>query len=1203
MTNCGGACSDGETQDCNGHCFPAEWIGDGECDNGFRQHDTETIYLNCEEFGWDGGDCTPSGPVPVADGACCIGDQTDCADRVCEVLDFWDCTLNDGVFLGEYTSCTDATCDCPPGMVADCQGQCFSLYLLGDGLCHEGARFRTPGTDDWVYLSFGCIEIGCDGGDCIGVCAGACCVGTDCLPGLSVIACAEAGGVFLGTASSCELIDCIDHVSTVVLTEEVSLPALSSEQIREVAAGGGLMVAAVQREPHENDYWPAAHIWNSSGQWVGRVLAQQPGSATPVIDTDGTRVVLAAESQVSIFNMDSGASLEQTINFGATVIGVAVSGDMIAIWNSGEVKIWRLSGGTWSFDLSIQPESSIDDLDLDGNVLAIVDAVRMTVLERQGGEWVGMNSWSVDGQEGTVAVSLNRVILGELATNSQGVPMPGQARIFRSTDGLWNHEATLVPSQIGGDDLYGSAVAIDGDIALVGAPRNDLAALDCGKVLLFELVGDSWTQLASIIPEDPLASMKYGSSVGCTGRSVIAHWQRGGDLWVDEDGAQVGRIPQAMWINAKGGSWGDSSNWAPVAPISDEAHIALPAAFDVTVDGYLGVDNLHIGPSRPTFTGSGAALGASGGQLSVAGSRAFSGQLTLSAPLAVSGDVLLGDSRKPGQLTVSDSGSLTITGDLEVDKEGQLVLLVDGSSPVATVSGEVLFNGALEVRFSEDVADPQVGQVIPLMALDSLGEGIDVPLLITPGLGAGKYLALDWSLGAAAGGVLNMVVHAIDGLNDLGDATDTSVSGMVTDIVVVDLTSESGGPDGFDDIALTIAGEPGYVMILVNDGSGGVSRQVGHAVTADPTSIDAGDFNGDGLSDLVFAFQSSDQIQTLMNTGLMASDMTLGPVVATGDRPVDLASILLMGDTFDDVLVVCAGTGEMTPDGIYDGLLEVYESDGNALRSGLTLSQSIALGEVPGQVKPGKVGSGKGTRRAVVTLKTSNSAAVFADPTEDGAVNFQLSQQVEVGAEPGSLVIGDFNGDDIEDLFVGNAGSNTVSTMLGVSGTEFGQQQLMVSGHAPSNLTTLDYDGDGDLDLAMRTLYDDGSPLVTVYRNDTALGGGGLVFAMEQVLDDPIQLIGAGRMDADETDDLVTVTDGVPLRGAGGSDVGLVGIRSADVSGTSCPGDINNDQIVDVNDLLLVIAGWGTAGGDINGDGSTDVEDVLAVISSWGACA
>ena len=54
-----------------------------------------------------------------------------------------------------------------------------------------------------------------------------------------------------------------------------------------------------------------------------------------------------------------------------------------------------------------------------------------------------------------------------------------------------------------------------------------------------------------------------------------------------------------------------------------------------------------------------------------------------------------------------------------------------------------------------------------------------------------------------------------------------------------------------------------------------------------------------------------------------------------------------------------------------------------------------------------------------------------------------------------------------------------------------------------------------------------------------------------------------------------------------------------------CPGDVNGDAAVDVNDLLLVIADWntpGSGGTDINGDGIVNVNDLLAVISGWGSC-
>ena len=42
-----------------------------------------------------------------------------------------------------------------------------------------------------------------------------------------------------------------------------------------------------------------------------------------------------------------------------------------------------------------------------------------------------------------------------------------------------------------------------------------------------------------------------------------------------------------------------------------------------------------------------------------------------------------------------------------------------------------------------------------------------------------------------------------------------------------------------------------------------------------------------------------------------------------------------------------------------------------------------------------------------------------------------------------------------------------------------------------------------------------------------------------------------------------------------------------------CPGDIDGDGLVNVTDLLNVIADWGDP---------YDVDDLLTVIASWGQC-
>ena len=54
-----------------------------------------------------------------------------------------------------------------------------------------------------------------------------------------------------------------------------------------------------------------------------------------------------------------------------------------------------------------------------------------------------------------------------------------------------------------------------------------------------------------------------------------------------------------------------------------------------------------------------------------------------------------------------------------------------------------------------------------------------------------------------------------------------------------------------------------------------------------------------------------------------------------------------------------------------------------------------------------------------------------------------------------------------------------------------------------------------------------------------------------------------------------------------------------------CPPNINGDGVVDVLDLLAVLAAWHTTGDvpeDVNDDGIVNVPDLLMVLLWWGPC-
>lgn len=55
-----------------------------------------------------------------------------------------------------------------------------------------------------------------------------------------------------------------------------------------------------------------------------------------------------------------------------------------------------------------------------------------------------------------------------------------------------------------------------------------------------------------------------------------------------------------------------------------------------------------------------------------------------------------------------------------------------------------------------------------------------------------------------------------------------------------------------------------------------------------------------------------------------------------------------------------------------------------------------------------------------------------------------------------------------------------------------------------------------------------------------------------------------------------------------------------------CPADITDDGLINVSDLLALLAAWGACGPpcppDINSDGNVNVTDLLTLLAAWGAC-
>ncbi|PYJ85691.1 MAG: hypothetical protein DME22_08160 [Verrucomicrobia bacterium] len=319
--------------------------------------------------------------------------------------------------------------------------------------------------------------------------------------------------------------------------------------------------------------------------------------------------------------------------------------------------------------------------------------------------------------------------------------------------------------------------------------------------------------------------------------------------------------------------------------------------------------------------------------------------------------------------------------------------------------------------------------------------------------------------------------------------------------------------DGKPDLAVTSYNSSNFSVLLGN-GDGTFQTAVNYGAGFLQSSVAIGDFNSDGKSDLAVADYGSAYVWVLLGKGdgtfQAATKYDAGSASASlsvsdfnGDGKVDLAVAILSGN-----VSILLGNG--------DGTFQAAMKYGTA-----TAPSFVAVGDFNGDGKPDLavanigyanapgtnisvlLGNGDGTFRAAVNYGTGIGPASVAvgdfngDGKPDLAVantgpyenftytggdvsvllgngdgTFQAAVNYNAGIGPGSVSVGDLNGDGKTDLAVVNSGS--VSVLLGNGDGTFQSAFNYAAGRTPVSVLVGDFNGDGKPDLAVANNFTSG---------------------------------------------------------------------------------------------------------------------------------
>lgn len=229
---------------------------------------------------------------------------------------------------------------------------------------------------------------------------------------------------------------------------------------------------------------------------------------------------------------------------GTTALIGAYHDDTIHGTAAGSAYVFTREGTTWTEQANLVPSTGGSNFSFGFSVAVSGETALVGSRNANAGDLAGAGAAHVFVRNGTtwseqqsldpgdgqlygifgcaVALSGDRALVGAPLTNSSAGTRSGSGYIFNRTGTTWTAQAKLTIAGGAPDDFFGFAVALKGNTALVGVSTADTAAGgNAGCAYVFQRGGNVWAPQAKLTASDGAAEDHFGSSVALSGDKAL----------------------------------------------------------------------------------------------------------------------------------------------------------------------------------------------------------------------------------------------------------------------------------------------------------------------------------------------------------------------------------------------------------------------------------------------------------------------------------------------------------------------------------------------------------------------------------------------------------------------------------------------------------------------------------------------------------